>query len=80
MHMRRRIHAYAEEDTCICIHTTYTILMTSSTAHMRRRIHAYAEEDTCICIGGYWRQTLSAFKRDLLKRQKRPSIEAKETY
>jgi hypothetical protein len=47
---------------------------------MRRRIHAYEEEDTCICGGGYWRQTLSAFKRDLLKRQKRPSIEAKETY
>ncbi len=44
MHMRRRIHAYEEEDTCI---------RGGGYMHMRRRIHAYEEEDTCICGGGY---------------------------
>jgi hypothetical protein len=32
MHMRRRIHAYEEEDTCI---------WGGGYMHMRRRIHAY---------------------------------------
>jgi hypothetical protein len=42
--MRRRIHAYEEEDTCI---------WGGGYMHMRRRIHAYEEENTCIWGGGY---------------------------
>jgi hypothetical protein len=37
--MRRRIHAYEEEDT---------FTSGGGYMHMRRRIHAYEEEDTCI--------------------------------
>jgi uncharacterized membrane protein YwzB len=40
MHMRRRIHAYEEEDTCQ--HLLRYV------ERPWRRIHAYEEEDTCI--------------------------------
>jgi hypothetical protein len=40
MHMRRRIHAYEEEDTCQ--HLLRYV------ERPWRRIHAYEQEDTCI--------------------------------
>jgi hypothetical protein len=39
MCMRRRIHVYEEEDTCV---------WGGGYMCMRRRIHVYEEEDTCV--------------------------------
>jgi hypothetical protein len=48
--MRRRIHAYEEEDTCTpkaFAEDEPPPFARMRALHMRRRIHAYREEDTC---------------------------------
>jgi hypothetical protein len=47
--MRRRIHAYEEEDTRIeCAFKALLLFWNCVCVCMRRRIHAYEEEDTRI--------------------------------